>query len=127
MQDMQERTLILDCKDKVGQDVTISGWVQVRRDHGKIIFLDVLDRSAVIQVVVGGGKGGDLRSQDVVKRTGRINIRPENLVNKNIPTGEIEIYCEEVEVLSKAAELPFDMGGKDLDLQLPTLLDFRSL
>lgn len=121
------RTLILDCRDKVGKEVIVFGWVQVRRDHGKIIFLDVLDRSGIIQVVLGGGEGHNLRPQDVVKISGKVNKRPENLINKNIPTGEIEIYSEEVEVLSKAEELPFDMGGKDLGLQLPTLLDFRSL
>ncbi len=126
MQDM-ERTLILDCNKKVGETVTICGWVQTRRDHGKILFLDVLDRSSLIQVVLGSGKGGDLRPQDVVSITGQVKKRPEHMVNQNIPTGGIEIYSEEVEVLSKAEELPFDMGGKDLDLQLPTLLDFRSL
>ncbi len=136
-----ERTLILDCKDKVGEKVTIYGWVQVRRDHGKILFLDVLDRSGLIQVVVsqdthlrGVSKvtssahlGGEIGPQGVVCVTGKVNKRPENLVNKNIPTGEIEISADEIEVLSKAEELPFDMGGKDLDLQLPTLLDFRPL
>ena len=122
-----QRTLILDCNKKVGETVKIAGFVQTKRDHGKILFLDVLDRSGIIQVVLGGGKGHDLRLQDVVKITGKVNKRPENLLNKNIPTGEIEIYSEEVEVLSKAEELPFDMGGKDLPLQLPTLLDYRSL
>ncbi len=126
MQDMA-RTLILDCKEKIDEEVTICGYVQVRRDHGKIKFLDVSDRSGMIQVVLGGGKGADLRPQDVVKISGKVNKRPENLINKNISTGEIEIYSENLEVLSKAAELPFDMGGKDLNLQLPTLLDFRSL
>ncbi len=122
-----ERTLILDCNKKVGEDVKVCGFVQAKRDHGKITFLDVSDRSGLIQVVLGSGKGTDLHPQDVVCIGGKVNKRPENLVNKNIPTGEIEIYCEEVEVLAKAAELPFDMGGKDLELQLPTLLDNRSL
>src|SRR3989344_6222479 len=130
-----ERTLILDCNNKIGETVKICGWVQVSRDHGKILFLDVLDRSGLIQVVGGDGQGVDLRPQDVVCITGTVKKRPENLVNqqavssanKNIPTGEIEISAENIEVLSKAGELPFDMGGKDLDLQLPTLLDFRSL
>jgi nondiscriminating aspartyl-tRNA synthetase len=124
---MDNRILILDCKEKIGQEVTILGFIQIRRDHGKIIFLDVSDRSALIQVVLGNGVGKDLRPQDVVKISGKVNQRPENLVNKNLSTGEIEIYSEEVEVLSKADELPFDMGGKDLNLQLPTLLDYRSL
>ncbi len=122
-----ERTLILDCNVKVGEEVKICGWVYTRRDHGKILFLDVTDRSGLIQVVATGGKIPELHPQDVVSITGKVNKRQENLVNKNIPTGEIEVYAENIEVLSKAAELPFDMGGKELDLQLPTLLDFRSL
>lgn len=122
-----ERTLILDCNKKIGEDVKIAGFVQVKRDHGKITFLDVVDRSGLIQVVVGGGSGKDLSLQDAISLEGKVNKRPANLVNPKLATGEIEIYTEKVEVLSKAADLPFDMGGKDLDLQLPTLLDFRSL
>lgn len=122
-----QRTLIIDCNTKVGEDVEIAGFVQTKRDHGKITFLDVADRSGLIQVVVGEGKAVDCHPQDVVTVAGKVNNRPENLINKNIPTGTIEIYSQELEILSKAAELPFDMGGKDLDLQLPTLLDNRSL
>lgn len=126
-QDSLERTLILDCNNKIGEKVKICGWVYTRRDHGKILFLDVTDRSGMIQVVAVGGKISDLHPQDVVCITGKVNKRPEHLINKNIPTGEIEILAEDIEVLSKAEELPFDMGGKSLDLQLPTLLDYRSL
>ncbi len=121
------RVLILDCNEKIGKEVKICGWVHVRRDHGKIIFLDITDRSGIIQVVAEGSKVPDLRPQDMVCVTGSVKKRPEHLFNKNIPTGEIEISAENIEVLSKAAELPFDMGGKELDLQLPTLLDYRSL
>lgn len=126
-QSNMDRTLILDCTNKVGETVKVCGWVQTRRDHGKILFLDVSDRSGLIQIVLGGGKGSELRPQDVVCVTGKVNKRPENLINKNIPTGEIEIAAESLEILSKAEELPFDMGGKNLNLQLPTLLDFRTL
>ena len=142
-----DRTLIIDCKSKIGEDVKICGWVYTRRDHGKILFLDVTDRSGLMQAVVSQNihlpgdntnssshlegvaipGGGELHPQDVVCITGKVNKRPENLINKNIPTGEIEISADNIEILSKAAELPFDMGGKELDLQLPTLLDFRSL
>lgn len=122
-----ERTLILDCNNKTGEIVHICGFVQVRRDHGKIVFLDIADRSATIQVVTYSDKASNLRPQDVVCIEGKVNKRPENLINKNLATGEIEIFTEKVEVLSKAQELPFDMGGKDLNLQLPTLLDYRSL
>lgn len=136
-----DRTLILESKNKIGDQVKICGFVQTRRDHGKILFLDVSDRTGLIQVVASAEvhlRGiqqnekqelhlGGVSSQDVVCITGKVAKRPENLVNKNIPTGEIELQAEEIEILSKAAGLPFDMGGKDLDLQLPTLLDFRSL
>src|SRR5688572_17981632 len=114
MMQAMERTLILDCNNKVSEDVKISGFIQTKRDHGKITFLDVTDRSGIIQVVVGGGSGKDLGLQDAISLIGKVNKRPENLVNKNIPTGEIEIYTEEVEVLSKSQELPFDMGTKNL-------------
>ncbi len=122
-----DRTLILDCTEKVGQPVTVYGFVQVRRDHGKIGFLDVSDRTGLIQIFCTGEMLGDIRPQDVVTISGVVNNRPENLVNKNLATGEIEIKADKIEILSKAEELPFDLGMKDLDLQLPTLLDFRSL
>lgn len=105
----------------------VCGWVSVRRDHGKIVFLDVYDRSAIVQVVVTGELAGDLHPQDVVCITGNVAKRPENLVNLNLETGSVELQASKIEILSKAEELPFDMGGKELDLQLPTLLDFRSL
>lgn len=124
---MKARTLILDCNNKIDQEVTIGGYVISRRDHGKIGFLDVADRSGIMQVFCTGEQLGDIHAQDVVLITGNIAKRPEKLVNPNLSTGSIEMQTSNIEVLSKAAELPFDMGGKDLDLQLPTLLDFRSL
>lgn len=127
MMQAMERTLILDCNNKILEAVKIAGFVGAKRDHGKIAFLDIVDRSGLIQVVVGGGKAADLHPQDVVSIIGKVNKRPENLINDNIPTGAIEIYTEDLQVLSKAQELPFDIGMKELDLQLPTLLDFRSL
>jgi len=121
------RTLAADCKDKIGVDVTISGWVDARRDHGKIAFLDLSDRTDIIQVFCRGDQVEGIRPQDVLSITGKINRRPDNLVNPNLATGEIELEAGEIKILAKAAELPFDMGQKDLDLQLPTLLDNRSL
>lgn len=121
------RILILDCREKVGEEVKICGFVQTRRDHGKIVFLDVSDRSGVLQVVLSGDTTADLHPQDVVCIEGRIAERPEKLVNPGLATGKIELQGKSVTVLSKAQELPFDMGGKDLDLQLPTLLDYRAL
>lgn len=121
------RTLILDCNNNIDQQVTIKGTVQTRRDHGKIVFLDVADRSASIQVVLMGELAGDLRPQDVVTITGKVSARPEKLINPELLTGKVELQAEAIEVLAKSAELPFDMGMKELDLQLPTLLDYRAL
>src|SRR5690348_4679203 len=101
------RTLILDCSGKAGEEVKISGFVHTRRDHGKIVFLDITDRSGLVQVVVTGEQAGALKPQDVVSITGKVQKRPEHMVNANIPNGDIEISAEEVELLSKAEELPF--------------------
>ena len=122
-----ERTLIIDCNNRTESQVMICGFVVTRRDHGKIAFLDVSDRSGIIQVVLTGEQVGDLHPQDVVCIGGKVAKRPEKLSNPNLATGTVELQGEKVELLSKAAELPFDMGEKDLSLQLPTLLDFRSL
>ncbi len=127
-----ERILVADTIKKVGEKVKVAGWVATKRDHGKISFLDLSDRSGLLQVVVvnppaGGGIADGLHPQDVIEIEGTISARPEKLVNKNIVTGTVELQAEKIIVLSKAAELPFDMGGRDLDLQLPTLLDYRSL
>ncbi|RJP47506.1 MAG: aspartate--tRNA(Asn) ligase [Armatimonadetes bacterium] len=122
-----ERILVVDCNNKIGEKVKVCGWVQTRRDHGKIIFLDVLDRTGVIQVVSIKDLAGDLNVQDVVCIEGQVNKRPEHLINTNLLTGTIELEAVKIEVLAKSAELPFDMGSKELNLQLPTLLDYRSL
>lgn len=121
-----ERTLIIDTVKDVGQTVRLGGWVVSRRDHGKITFLDIRDRSGVAQTV-----GFKLESVpgmfDVVEVEGLVKERPANMVNADLPTGTVEIEIQQLSILNKAAELPFDMGGLDLDVSLPTLLDYRSL
>jgi len=121
-----ERILIKDTLDKIGKKVQLSGWVDSYRDHGKLIFIDLRDRSGIIQVV-GDKKLGELRNEDVISVVGKIKKRPSLMVNKDLPTGKIEIQVEKLSFVSKAAELPFDIGGKELSLQLPTLLDYRPL
>lgn len=111
----------------MGKRVKVCGFVQTVRDHGQIVFLDLLDRSGVIQIICQGEIAKGLHPQDVIWITGAVSKRPPHLVNANLSTGSIELQAESLELLSAAAELPFDMGGKELDLQLPTLLDYRSL
>jgi len=121
-----ERTLIMETIKKIGQEVRLCGWVNTRRDHGKIIFIDLRDRSGLLQLV-GGEKLADLRSEDVIEAIGLVKKRPESMVNPKMPTGEVEVEVKEIKVLSKAQELPFDMGQEELKVSLPTLLDYRGL
>ena len=119
------RTLISDLHTHVGKETTVSGWIDVRRDHGKLIFFDLRDRSGTIQVVAIPQNGvietaSMLRGQWVVSIRGKVNQRPEKMVNKDSATGDIELEALEITILSKAAELPFEIGT---DLNIDTYLD----
>lgn len=121
------RTLISETISQVGQEVLLKGWVNTRRDHGKIVFIDLRDRTGIIQIVASPELVVGLHSEDVIYVTGLVKARPEKLVNPKLPTGTVEIEAQKVELISKSAELPFDMGKDELDVELPTLLDYRSL
>jgi len=105
----------------VGNEVELSGWVNGRRDHGKLIFIDLRDRSGIIQVVfspksVDYDKAKELRSEWVIKVSGQIAQRPESMVNKEIETGLVELHPEKLEIISQAATPPFaiDTDGKEI-------------
>ena len=119
------RTLAEDAVKKVGEKITLMGFVDKIRDHGKITFIDLRDRTGVIQCV--GENIPVVSLQSAVEITGNVNKRPENMVNTKLVTGEVEAWIEKIDILSPAAELPFDMGSEKLNLQLPTLLDYRTL
>ncbi len=121
-----ERTLICETPKKVGQKVKIMGFVHVVRAHGKIAFADITDRSGVLQVV-GRDDLAALKPQYAVEIEGTVNARPEKMVNDKIKTGKVEMFADKVTVLSKSEEMPFDMGAETLNLELPTLLDYRTL
>lgn len=128
------RTLIKDTILKVGEEVVVQGWVHVRRDHGKLIFLDVRDRSGLLQIVINPKVsqkayevGLEIKSEFVVEIIGKINARPSNLINPKLITGTIELEATEIKILAKAESLPFDMGNEELNLELATLLDHRAL
>ena len=112
-----KRIFINETINKIGEKVKVSGWVNVRRDHGKIIFIDLRDRSGLLQVVFSNQdlikKADQLRSEWVVSIEGAIKGRPENLKNPKIETGEIELAAEELEILNEAKTSPFAIGEKD--------------
>ena len=131
MATQKKRILISDCLNEVGNEVTVAGWVYTVRAHGKIAFFDLRDRSGLLQIgVFSKDLAKDVAtfgSQDVVAVTGIVKKRDEKYINKELPTGTIELEAKEIQLLEKSAEMPFDMGGKELHLELPTLLDYRTL
>jgi aspartyl-tRNA synthetase len=95
-----------------GQTVTLAGWVATRRDHGGVTFIDLRDRSGSAQVVLREADvAHDLRNEWVVAVTGEVRRRPEGNVNPAIPTGEIEVVAESLDVLNAAAPLPFQLDA----------------
>jgi aspartyl-tRNA synthetase len=108
-------------KKNIGETVTICGWVDRRRDHGGVIFLDLRDRSGTVQIVsdpqrtLGSYNDAEkLRNEYVVQITGRISGRPEESLNSRIPTGEVEIYAEKIELLNSVTkQLPFQVSTAD--------------
>ena len=111
------RIFVNETISKIGKKVKVSGWVHVRRDHGKIIFIDLRDRSGLLQVVFAGNedlrqKADQLRSEWVVSIEGTVKERPENLKNPKIETGGIELAAEELEVLNESKTPPFSPYGR---------------
>jgi aspartyl-tRNA synthetase len=123
------RTYIKDLKNHVGNEVSINGWVDIRRDHGKLIFIDFRDMTGKVQsVALPNNKeahevAGKLRTEWVVRATGIVNKRPERMIAKNKETGEIEpngdieIELKAIEILNEAQTPPFDVreGGQDIN------------
>jgi aspartyl-tRNA synthetase len=91
----------------VGETVTLAGWVARRRDHGGVAFIDLREASGVVQVVVREEVAHQLRAEYCLKVTGTVERRPEGNENTAIPTGEIEVIADDVEILSASAPLPF--------------------
>ena len=92
------------------RQVSLSGWVGRRRDHGGVAFLDLRDASGIVQVVLHDEAAHDLRSEYCVTVTGTVRVRPAGNENPELPTGEVEVVAESVEVLSPAAPLPFPLA-----------------
>lgn len=123
-----ERILIGDLGCHVGENVDLCGWVDVRRDQGKMIFFDFRDRTGHVQGVVLPGDDAlmeiakEVRNEYVVRVTGIVTQRPEKNAQTDKQNGDIELDIKEIEVLSRAHELPFD---KDTDLSTETRFDNR--
>ena len=152
---MKNRIAIAKLKESVGQEVTVAGFVDIRRDHGKLIFIDLRDESGKVQMVVapkrentpsqppkaapftkGDRKGAtssahalasEIRPEWVISARGLVKRRPEKLVNKNEPLGSLELEVLSLEVISKAETPPFDVGSDGMDIGEEVRLKYRYL
>ncbi len=121
-----KKLFVKEVVDKIGKEVELYGWVHNKRDHKQIVFLDLRDRSGIVQII-GDVKLKDFMPEDVVYIKGIVKERPKNLINPKLKTGTVEIEAKEVKVIAKAANPPIDMTKEDLNVNLPTLLDYRVL
>ncbi len=117
--------------DLEGSEVTLSGWVHRRRDHGGLIFIDLRDRYGLTQVVFDPSHNADsatgadaVRPEYVIKITGVVRKRPDGMKNDKIDTGEIEVLAHEIEVLNKSETPPFEIDS-DVEVNEELRLKYR--
>jgi len=113
-------------RDHVGTDVRLNGWVDSRRDHGGIYFLDVRDRYGVTQVVIDEKVVGEIKlgPEDVIAVHGEVAARGDENINENLETGEVEVMVDSIEILSPSKVPPFEILD-DLDTAIETRLRYR--
>ena len=130
---MKNRIYIKDLSRYMGKEVTIAGWVDVRRDQGKMVFMDMRDMTGKVQGVILPNHSDameqvkEVRTEWVLKVAGMVNKRPEKNVKEGAINGDIELEITMVEILAQAAPLPFDMSNEGYNLELTAELDNRSL
>ena len=128
-----QKVAIADVVGKAGQKVKVAGWVHTRRDHGKIIFIDLRDNTGLLQVVFepkfeqAHTLANELRGEYVVSIEGSVNQRPEKQVNKNIVTGTVEMTGEVLEIINKAETPPFEIDKDTSKVNEETRLKYRYL
>ncbi len=128
-----KRTMISAAKEHIGEEITLQGWVHIRRDHGKLIFLDLRDSSGQVQMVVlphhpeAKAVAETLRPEWVVEVVGKVNARPPKLINTEQPNGAIEIEALTLSVLNEAVTPVFDIASDGKELNEEIRLKYRYL
>jgi len=123
------RTHVADALRAIDAEVkvTLAGWVGNRRDHGGVAFIDLRDASGIVQVVVHDEKlAHDLKPETCVQIKGQVKRRPAGNENKDLPTGDVEVFASEVNVLSQSQALPFQID-KEVDVNEEARLKYRYL
>ncbi|MBI2450678.1 MAG: aspartate--tRNA(Asn) ligase [Candidatus Nealsonbacteria bacterium] len=108
-----ERILIKETTEHLNEKVKLSGWVNTRRDHGSIVFIDLRDISGIVQIVMKPELAQDIKPEWVISLEGLVKERPEKMVNPNLETGRIEIEAQNLEILSKAKTPPIHVLEKE--------------
>lgn len=130
---MTERTRIIETIEKVGETVTVKGWVHAQRDHGKVLFIDLRDASGLLQVVAGPWVAEahaimqKATSETVLSITGKVAQRPEKLVNPELATGTVELQAETVEVVNTSQTPPFEITADTKEVEEELRLRYRYL
>ena len=125
------RTLIKDIVNKKGEEVILKGWVDTRRDHGKLIFIDLRDRTGICQVVFLPSnadvyaKAKDLRGEWVIELKGKVNERPKGMINDKLITGTVEIEALGLEILNQAKTLPIAIDKDGMEIGEDSRLKYR--
>jgi len=104
----------------------VKGWVDTRRDHGKLIFIDLIDTSGLLQIVFGS-EANQLRPGDVIEVEGKVSERPKNMVNENLETGTIELQAKKLNILNKSETPPFELNTEGYEVNEETRLKYRYL
>lgn len=129
------RLLVSETVKKIGETVTLNGWLDTRRDMGKIVFVDLRDRSGIAQVVLVPSELPeeqrdlikDLRSEYVLEITGEVKKRSDKQINPNIPTGEIEILAKNLVILNTAKTPPFELDKDTREINEEVRMKYRYL
>ena len=128
------RTLSEEILDKLNEEIELAGWVDVRRDHGKIIFIDLRDRSGIVQLVFVPKENPEvykladtLRQEWVIKVKGKVSERPKGMINDNLKTGKLEIQVTELEIITKAKTPPFALDTDGYEVSEELRMQYRYL
>jgi aspartyl-tRNA synthetase len=130
---MKNRTYIKELTGKVGEEVTIAGWVDVRRDHGKLIFIDLRDMSGKVQMVAlpshkeAHEVATKMRPEWVIEVSGKVNKRPEKMINPEEPNGAVELEIISISVLNEAETPPIDVRSDGREIGEDSRLKYRYL
>lgn len=128
-----ERVMAAITPKHIGKEVFLAGWVDVRRDHGKLIFFDLRDRSGKIQLVVTPdnkelhARAETLRTEWVVGVFGMVAERPEKMRNPDLPTGRVEVQVKDIKVYAESETPPFDISGDGYDVGEEHRMEYRYL